>query len=151
MFPYLAVGDVAHVYMSPEYGFGAVGDGLRIGPNAWLWYEVELLAFGDPMPKPPPPQTAAEREEARLAEARRWSEGSPSAGSFGPHTHCCNVLSIAIAGLTMSSRVAMLVHSGETVKRYETQGQRERGSARRRLHPSQGEVQQCVCSRLDSM
>ena len=44
-----------------------------------MFYEVELMSFGNPLPRLPPPQTAEERRLEQLEHARANAAGAPLA------------------------------------------------------------------------
>ncbi|DBA04885.1 TPA: hypothetical protein N0F65_006887 [Lagenidium giganteum] len=62
----MVVGEIARFIIAPEYGYGKEGFAPKVEPDETLDFEIELVRFGEPLPRFP--------TQAELAESRRKQE-----------------------------------------------------------------------------
>ncbi|KAL0592102.1 hypothetical protein ABG067_000755 [Albugo candida] len=73
----MKLGEMARFIIKPEYAYGSQGCAPKIEPDETLDFEIELVRFGDPLPRFPTPAELAETRKQQHEENKKMLEENP--------------------------------------------------------------------------
>ncbi|TMW64989.1 hypothetical protein Poli38472_009156 [Pythium oligandrum] len=71
------VGEIARFIIKPEYAYGSQGFAPKVEPNETLDFEIELIRFGEPLPRFPTQAELAETRRKQHEEEKKMLEENP--------------------------------------------------------------------------
>ncbi|CCI40527.1 unnamed protein product [Albugo candida] len=73
----MKLGEIARFIIKPEYAYGSQGCAPKIEPDETLDFEIELVRFGDPLPRFPTSAELAETRKQQHEENKKMLEENP--------------------------------------------------------------------------
>ncbi|KAJ0393788.1 hypothetical protein P43SY_008225 [Pythium insidiosum] len=73
----MQVGEIARFIIAPEYAYGSKGFAPKVEPDETLDFEIELIRFGEPLPRFPSQAELAQSRRKQFEEEKKMLEENP--------------------------------------------------------------------------
>ncbi|GLE05576.1 hypothetical protein PINS_up014608 [Pythium insidiosum] len=77
----MQVGEIARFIIAPEYAYGSKGFAPKVEPDETLDFEIELIRFGEPLPRFPSQAELAQSRRKQYEEEKKMLEENPASDS----------------------------------------------------------------------